>query len=249
VESIPRVLITGAASGIGRAGAHLFAERGAELILLDLDPTGREVAAKIRASGGNATFVRCDVSDEAQVAETFAAAVEPGPPLSGLWSNAGVAHYQSLAETSLTTWSRIISTNLTGAFLISRAALPLLADGASVLYTGSISSLRGAANFAPYCASKGGLLMLAKSLAIELAPRRIRVNIIAPGAVDTPMQRADMMTRPIPYDEAVAEEIAAHPLGRYASPREVAESAYFLMSDASSFTTGTTLLVDGGFSA
>lgn len=249
MESTQRVLITGAASGIGRAGAQLFAERRAELILLDRDPGGQDVAAKIRASGGSATFIACDVSDEAQVAKTIATAVEPGPPLSGLWSNAGVAHYQSLAETSLATWNAIISTNLTGAFLITRAALPFLADGASVLYTGSISSLRGAANFGPYCASKGGLLMLAKSLAIELAPRRIRVNVIAPGAVDTPMQHADMMARPVPYDEAVAEEITAHPLGRYASPREVAESAYFLMSDASSFTTGTTLMVDGGFSA
>ena len=249
MKSPQRVLITGAASGIGRAGAQLFAERGAELILLDRNPAARDVAAKIQASGGSATFVKCDVADEAQVAAAFAEAVAPGPPLSGLWSNAGVAHYQSLGDTSLESWNAVISTNLTGAFLITRAALPVLADGASVLYTGSISSLRGAANFGPYCASKGGLLMLARSLALELAPRRIRVNVIAPGAVDTPMQRADMMARPVPYDEAVADEIAAHPLGRYASPREVAESAFFLMSGASSFTTGTILMVDGGFSA
>ncbi len=249
MESTRRVLITGAASGIGRVGAQLFAERGIELILFDRDPVGEDVAMEIRASGGRATFVACDVSDEAQVEGAFADAIEPGPPLSGVWSNAGVAHYQSLADTSLATWNSIISTNLTGAFLITRAALPRLVDGASILYTGSISSLRGAASFGPYCASKGGLLMLARSLAIELAPRGIRVNVVAPGAVDTPMQHADMMARSVPYDEAVAMEIAAHPLGRYASPREVAEAAHFLMSDASSFTTGTTLMVDGGFSA
>ncbi|MGC4795752.1 SDR family NAD(P)-dependent oxidoreductase [Micromonospora saelicesensis] len=249
VRSSQRVLITGAASGIGRAGAHLFAERGANVILLDRDPGGEEVAAKIRAAGGCATFLPCDVSDERQVAEAFAAADGSGQPLTGLWSNAGVAHFQSLAETSLEAWNAIIATNLTGAFLVTRTALPVLADGASILYTGSISSVRAAANFGPYCASKGGLLMLAKSMAIELAPRRIRVNVIAPGAVDTPMQHADMMSRPVSYNQAVAEEIAAHPLGRYASPEEVAESAYFLMSERASFTTGTILMVDGGFSA
>ena len=91
--------------------------------------------------------------------------------------------------------------------------------------------------------------MLAKALALELAPRGIRVNVIAPGAVDTPMQHADMMARPVPYEEAVAAEITAHPLGRYASPQEIAQSAYFLMSKDSSFTTGAALMVDGGFSA
>jgi len=244
-----RVVITGAASGIGRAGALLFAERGAPVVLLDQNPDGEAVAAQICNGGGDAVFFACDVSDEKSVNDAFAATLAPGTVLAGLWSNAGIATYQSLEETSLETWNRILSTNLTGAFLFTRAAMPFLAAGSSILFTGSISSTRGAANFAAYCASKGGLMMFAKSLSIELAPRGIRVNVIAPGAVDTPMQHADMMARPVPYDEAVAAEIAAHPMGRYASPREIAESAYFLMSNASSFTTGSTLIVDGGFSA
>ena len=249
MDTSGKVLISGAASGIGQAGALLFAERGLAVILFDQNPAGEEVAAHIRDQGGDAIFVACDVSDEKSVDNAFAATVTTETVLAGLWSNAGIARYQSVEETSLKTWNTILSTNLTGAFLLARAAIPLLARGSSILFTGSISSTRGAANFAAYCASKGGLMMFAKSLSIELAPRGIRVNVIAPGAVDTPMQHADMMARPIPYEEAVASELAAHPLGRYASPREIAESAYFLMSKASSFTTGATLMVDGGFSA
>lgn len=249
METMGRVIITGAASGIGRAGAMLFAQRGAPVVLVDENPNGEAVAAQIRDSGGHAVFVACDVSDERSVNGAFASVLTPRTTLAGLWSNAGVAKYQSLEETSLETWNRVLSTNLTGAFLCTRAAMPFLTAESSILFTGSISSTRGAANFAAYCASKGGLMMFARSLSIELAPRRIRVNVIAPGAVDTPMQHADMMERPVPYNEAVAAEIAAHPLGRYASPIEIAESAYFLMSNASSFTTGATLMVDGGFSA
>ena len=243
-----RVVITGGASGIGRAGAKLFADRGIAVILLDKDAQGEHVAAEIRARGGQAEFVSCDVSSEEGVDRAFSRVIAPGGHLTGLWSNAGVAQYVSLEETSLDLWNRILATNLTGAFLVSRAALRLLRPNSSILFTGSISSRRGAANFAAYCASKGGLLMFARALAIELASRAIRVNVIAPGAVDTPMQHADMMSRPVPYETAVAEELASHPLGRYASPEEVAASAFFLMSESSSFTTGATLMVDGGFS-
>lgn len=219
------------------------------MILLDRDPKGEAVAADIRTRGGDALFVVCDVSDESSVCDAFTAVIPAGTLLTGVWSNAGLARYRSLEDTSLSEWNALLATNLTGAFLVIRAALPFLDRGSSILFTGSISSLRGAENFAAYCASKGGLLMFAKALALELAPRGLRVNVIAPGAVDTPMQHADMLARPVPYAEAVAAELSAHPLGRYASPREVAESAYFLMSPASSFTTGATLLVDGGFSA
>jgi NAD(P)-dependent dehydrogenase (short-subunit alcohol dehydrogenase family) len=227
----------------------VFARNGSEVILLDQDPQGEEVAAEIRIAGGNATFFRCDVSNESSVRSVIASAGLSNAPLLGLWSNAGVAHFEPVDAMDLNTWTHVLSVNLTGAFLITRALLPLLETGASILYTGSISSFHGASGFSAYCASKGGLLLFARSLAIELAPRGIRVNVIAPGAVDTPMQRADMESRGVPYEQAVAAELAAHPLGRYATPAEVAASAYFLMSDQSSFTTGATLSIDGGFGA
>lgn len=244
-----RVIITGAASGIGLAGARLFAGRGVSVVLLDLDVRGEDVAAEIRADGGDAQYFWCDVSDEESVDRVFTEEITPGGTVTGLWSNAGVGRYESLEETSTETWNSIIGTNLTGAFLVTRAALPLMPRHSSILFTGSISSMRGSENFAAYCASKGGVLMLAKALAIELAPRAIRVNVIAPGAVDTPMQHADMLSRPKPYEQAVEEELASHPLRRYATPEEIAASAFFLMSGSSSFTTGAVLMVDGGFSA
>jgi NAD(P)-dependent dehydrogenase (short-subunit alcohol dehydrogenase family) len=244
-------LISGAATGIGRAGAALFASEGASLVLLDDNPAGDATVAAIEADGGAARFVHGDVSDVRDVQESVATALDAFGKIDLVWSNAGIPLFKTILDTEEEEWDRIIDVNLKGAYLLARFAIPELikAGGGSVLFTGSASSFVGSRRWAAYCASKGGLLMLAKAIALDHAADNVRVNVVCPGATDTPMQEADMRSRGIPYTEAVAEECRAHPLGRYAQPYEIAQVALFLVSAASSFVTGASLLVDGGFTA
>jgi NAD(P)-dependent dehydrogenase (short-subunit alcohol dehydrogenase family) len=244
-------LITGAASGIGRAGALLFAQEEAAVIILDTDISGETTAQTIRDSGGEAIFIQGDVSHEAEVRAAVQVATSSYGKLDILWSNAGIPLFKSILDTEVDEWDRVMAVNLKGGYLLARAGIPALLDvgGGSILFTGSVSSYFGARNFTAYTASKGGVLMLAKALAVDFADRNIRVNVICPGATDTPMQEADMRTRDVPYEEAVEAQVRAHPLGRYAQPEEIARAALFLVSADSSFVTGTALMVDGGFAA
>jgi NAD(P)-dependent dehydrogenase (short-subunit alcohol dehydrogenase family) len=247
-------LITGAASGIGAAGADLFAAHGAGLVLLDTDQDGgQRVADQITARGGRAVFRQGDAASPDDVAGAVAAAIAQFGQLDLLWANAGTGVSRTVPDTTVEEWNRVLAVNLTGAFLLAKYGIPELtaAGGGTMVITGSANSFRADRNWAAYCASKGGLLMLCKALALDHAADGIRVNIVCPGSVATPMHEDWLASRPgsESQDRAREEDRAAHPLGRFAGPAEVARAALFLSCAESSFTTGTPLLVDGGVTA
>jgi NAD(P)-dependent dehydrogenase (short-subunit alcohol dehydrogenase family) len=244
-------LISGAASGIGRSGARLFAEEGAAVVLFDINPDGAAVANDINAGGGRASFVLGDVSRAEDVSRAVTAASDNYGGLHILWSNAGVPLFKTVVDTSEDEWDRTLAVNLKGSFLMAHYAVPELTrcGGGVVLFTGSTSSFFGSRRWAAYCASKGGLVMLAKAMAIDHARDNIRVNVLCPGSTATPMFETDMRSKEIPYQQALEEEISGQALARLASPDEIAQAALFLVSSSSSFITGASLLVDGGFSA
>jgi NAD(P)-dependent dehydrogenase (short-subunit alcohol dehydrogenase family) len=247
-------LITGAASGIGAAGAELFAAQGAALVLLDVDAAqGNRVARAINARGGRAEFVAGDAASADDVSGAVRLAVTTFGRLDLLWANAGIGVAKTVPEMTLDEWDRVLAVNLTGAFLLAKFGLPELAaaGGGTMVITGSANSFMADRNWAAYCASKGGLLMLCRALALDHAADGIRVNIVCPGSVATPMHEAWLATRPggRPLAEVRDDDRVAHPLGRFADPAEVARAALFLSCAESSFTTGSPLLVDGGVTA
>lgn len=191
-----------------------------------------------------------DASSAADVSAAVARAVGAFGHLDLVWANAGVNVFKNIVDTTEDEWDRLIDVNLKGCFLAAKYAIPELirAGGGTIVFTGSVNSFVGDPGAPVYCASKGGILMLARAAALEYADRRIRVNCLCPGSTDTPFQEAAL--RAIPdqsYEELVRQEHAAIPLGRYATPAEVAKAALFLSCDDSSFVTGSALMVDGGY--
>ena len=244
-------LLTGMASGIGRAGAELFAREGAAIVAMDVDAAaGEKTVADITQHGGRAVFHHGDAADAADVRAAVARAVDAFGHLDLVWANAGVNVFKNIVDTTEDEWDRLIDVNLKGCFLAAKYAIPELirAGGGTVLFTGSVNSFVGDPGAPAYCASKGGILMLARAVALEYADHHIRVNCLCPGSTDTPFQEAAL--RAIPdsvYEDLVQQEHAAIPLGRYATPAEVAKAALFLTSHDSSFITGSALMVDGGY--
>ena len=239
-----KVIVTGGASGIGEAIAEAFAVEGADVVVADISNDNAEtVAQRLRANGGKARPCTVDVADESAVAEMFALVDDT---LDVLVCAAGMFIHGSVEQTSLDDWRRIIDVNFTGTFLCAKAAIPLMrANGGGSIVT--ISSSTGAhdanADSAAYVASKGGVTLLTKAMAVDHAEDGIRVNCIAPGPTDTPMLRGLM-------DEPSLREFAASlPIKRLATPDELAGAALFLSSEAASFVTGTIMAVDGGQTA
>jgi len=230
-----RILVTGAGSGIGLAAARLFAERGAELIAV-----GRRLAP-LREALPAARHVALDHADEAAVI-VFAATC---PPLTGMFLNAGGFVPGTVADTPLAVLDAMLAANLRGPWLLCRHLAPHLVDGASVVLTGSNIGIRAIPNTAAYAVSKAALHMLARVLAVEWAPRRIRCNAIAPGPVLTTMlqERIDASEDPGAASEAFGR---VNPLKRLGRPEEVAALAAHLLSDESGWTTGTVIPCDGG---
>lgn len=230
-----RILVTGAGSGIGRAAARLFAEAGADLVLL-----GRR-REPLRAALPDARHVALDHADEAAVT-AFAADC---PPLAGMFLNAGGFVPGTVADTPLAALDAMLAANLRGPWLLCRHLGPRLADGGSVVLTGSNIGIRAIPGTAAYAVAKAALHMLARVLAVEWAPRRIRCNAIAPGPVLTAMlqERIDASDDP---EATLAAFGRVNPLGRVGRPEEVAALAAYLLGDESGWTTGTIIPCDGG---
>jgi NAD(P)-dependent dehydrogenase (short-subunit alcohol dehydrogenase family) len=246
-------LITGAGSGIGRATAMRFAEEGAAVAVVNLRAdAAEETADKITADGGRAVAVAADVTEAAAIERAVAMAVEVFGRLDVLYNNAGVDSTGSVADADEADWDRCFAVNVKGTFLASRAAVPHLErdGGGSIVNQGSVAALVGVPGFAAYCAAKGAVVALTRSMAVDLAPRGIRVNVICPGTVYTPLMEPLLRRRGDGDLEAgLAKTIAKYPIGRLGTPEEIAEAALWLASPESSFATGTVLTVDGGMTA
>jgi NAD(P)-dependent dehydrogenase (short-subunit alcohol dehydrogenase family) len=241
-----RWLITGAASGIGRAAAELFTREGASVLLADVDADhGRQTTDDIAARGGRALFAVCDVTAATDCARAVARAVDAFGGLDGLMNCAGIVIRRSVSELEEDEWDRIMAVNAKSVYLMSKAALQVMADGGKIINLGSGWGLVGGPRAAAYCASKGAVVLLTKAMAIDLGPRAIRINCLCPGDIDTPMLRAE--ARQLGATEAdFLSRAARRPLGRIGTPEEIARAALFLASDASSYMTGAVLLIDGG---
>jgi len=244
-------VVTGAGSGIGRAIAHRFAQEGASVVIAEVNrDAGASAASEIRAEGGSALFVPTDVSRAADVEAMVRRTVAEFGRLDVLVNNAAIQILGRLADTSEEDWDRLQSVNLKGVFLCSKYAIPEMVrtGGGSIVNLASVLGLVGDPDLAAYCAAKGGVLALTKAAALAYGPAGIRVNAICPGDVDTPMVRDYFNNDPDP--EALRRRISSeYALRRIAEPREIAEAALFLASDASSFVTATALVIDGGLTA
>jgi NAD(P)-dependent dehydrogenase (short-subunit alcohol dehydrogenase family) len=246
-------LVTGAGSGIGRATAELFAAEGAAVAVVDLraDAAG-ETTAKIVADGGSAVAVTANVAVADDVETAVEEAVRSLGRLDVVYNNAGVGSSGSVADAAEDDWDRCFAVNVKGTFLVSRAAVPHLdaAGGGSIVNQGSVAALVGVPNFAAYCAAKGAVVALTRSMAIDLAPRRIRVNVICPGTVYTPLMEPMLRARGDgDLDAGLAKTVTKYPIGRLGSPEEIARVALFLAGDEASFVTGSVLTADGGMTA
>lgn len=238
-----RVAITGGASGIGFETARLMAEAGAHVAILDLAETDVACASLGPAACG----VRCDVTDEASVDAAVTETSKRLGGIDGLVNSAGVSLWRPLAETTLEDWRRVHAIDLDGPFLVTRACLPHLraAGGGTVVNLASGAGVRPLPNLGAYCSAKAGLLMLTRSLALELAADLIRVNAVAPGPIHTPMLERTLSR--VPDREAKMREFQARvALGRLGTAEEVARTVLFLSCAQSSFTTGAVIEVDGG---
>lgn len=246
-------LITGAGSGIGRAAAELFAAEGAAVAVVDLiAEAAEETVAKIKADGGRALALAANVAVAAEVESAVARAVDVFGRLDVLYNNAGVNSAGSVADATEDDWDRCFAVNAKGTFLSSRAAVPHLEEsgGGAIVNQGSVAGLVAVPNFAAYCAAKGAVVALTRSMAIDLAGRRIRVNAICPGTVFTPLMEPMLRARGDGDLEAgLAKTVVKYPIGRLGTPEEIAGVALFLASDEASFLTGSIVTADGGMTA
>ena len=241
-------LVTGGGSGIGRAAALLLAERGASVLVADIDSAHAEAVAKeITGAGGTASGMGIDVTDETQVADMVACAVSAYGGLNVAVNNAGTSGaFGSTADVETDEWRRVIELNLNAVFFCMRAEIPaiLASGGGSIINTSSGAGLMGFAGLPAYVASKHGVIGLTRAAALEYSPKGIRVNAVCPGTVRTPMLEA------FTGDEATLQAMGrAMPIKRLATPEEIGEAIVWLASPASSYVTGTALAVDGGASA
>ncbi len=244
-------VITGAAAGIGRAAAILFAEEGARVAVADLDETGgNHTVERIRIGGGEATFVSTNVTDPQQVENLMQVVKSTYGRIDILYNNAAVNFFGKITATPVEEWDRVMAANVRSVYLCCKAVIPIMqAQGGGVIVnTASAAALVGLRNLAVYTASKGAVLQLTKNLALDYAADHIRVNALCPGVTATEMTLKVIANSPDPV-AAKARYDSGRPLGRMAEPVEIARAALYLASDESSFMTGAHLVVDGGYTA
>jgi len=236
-------VITGAGSGMGQAAAILFAKEGAKVVVADwIAESGEETVRMVKEAGGEAIFIKVDVSKAEDAQKMIKTTVDTYGKLDVLYNNAGIAGEAAFtAECTEENWEKVIAVNLKGVWLGMKYAIPemLKIGGGSIINTASQAGERGMPGIPPYTASKGGVLALSRATAMEYAKKNIRVNCINPGCIATPMAFG--------FSEELKKRFtAAVPQGRFGEPEEVANAALFLASDESSHITGHALVVDGG---
>jgi len=244
-------IVTGAASGIGRASAIAFARAGAKVVVVDIDEChGEETAASILAEGNESFVAAADVSKEGDVRRMIEDTISHWGKIDILFNNAGVVLVKPLEEMTGDEWDRVMAINVKAAFLAIKHTVPHMrrAGGGAILNTGSIASFTGQLGTPVYSASKGAIALLTKSLALEYGRDRIRVNCICPGITDTPMLR-EHLGHGAEGEARIRERLSRVPLGEILSPEDVARAALYLVSDDSNGITGVLHLVDGGLLA
>lgn len=241
-------MITGGTSGIGSATAIRFAQEGASVAITGRnEKRGNEVVAGIVKIGGEALFIKADMCIAADCRRAVDATLERFGKVDVLYNNAGVFHPKTVLECTEEEWDETIDSSLKGAFLMSKYVLPSMIEqrSGSIIHCSSGWGIQGGSGAAAYCAAKGGLVIMAKAMAIEYGRDGIRVNCVCPGDVLTPMLHDDAAKRGMSWDDYAAGA-ADRPLGRIGTADEIANAVLFLASDEASFITGESLVVDGG---
>lgn len=237
-------IVTGAAGGVGRATVARFVEDGAMVVAEDIDEAVRDLQGK------HVAVITGDVRKRSTAEEAAQCALETFGSIDILVNNAAVILSKDILETTEEEWDDVMSVNVKGVFHHVRSVLPAMIERQSgaIINVTSISGVVGLAKQAAYCASKGALVQITRQLSIEYAAKGIRVNAVAPGAIDTPFLARHLDAQP-DRSKAEADVNSAHPMGRYASPKEIAQTIAFLASSQSSFMTGAILMADGGYTA
>ncbi len=240
-------IVTGGAYGIGRGICRLFAKRGDRVLIGDIDDArGQALECELRDSGAEARFVHANVRDEASVRAMVDAAVAAWGRIDTLVNNAGIEKYAEPSDFTLEDWEAIVGTNLRGVFLCSRAAFPHLREArGAVVNIASVQAFANVPKLSVYAATKGGVMALTRSMALDWAPQGVRVNAVCPGAIYTGMTETELAGSADPDAEvrAIGEAI---PMGRIGQPEDVASAVYFLASEDAAYVTGAALVVDGG---
>lgn len=235
-------VITGGASGIGAATAKLFVQEGAKVVLVDLnEEKGKVFAEELKAQNAEALFVKADITNEEEVQNIFKETLDAFGKIDIVFNNAGIGRVTPTEDVSYEEWRNTVNVDLDGVFLVAREAIRemLKSGGGTIVNTASMYGLVGSPGSAAYNAAKGGVINLTRSLALEYATRNIRVNALAPGFIDTPI---------IP-EESKKQLASITPMQRLGKAEEIANAVLFMASDDSSFMTGHTLVIDGGFTA
>jgi NAD(P)-dependent dehydrogenase (short-subunit alcohol dehydrogenase family) len=242
-------IVTGGTSGIGRAAAVLFAKAGAKVVVAGRrEEQGKETINLVRAAGGDALFVKTDVSRAAEVKALVQKTVEKFGRLDVAFNNAGIeGHWIPITEQSEEDWDRVIDINLKGTWLCLKYEIQQMlkqGSGGAIVNMASVAGFIGSAGVATYCASKHGVMGLTKAAALETARSGIRINVVCPAVIETPMGE-----RAFGAPEMKKFALGLHPMGRFGKPMEISEAVVWMCSDRASFMTGQSLVLDGGFLA